>query len=137
LKPGLSKIVHKTLSWNTLHSHKKGLVEWLKVLALSSNPSVTKKNYHLGKSRLHILYHLFYFNYPLHNNFTTKQMMNVFLCHLKETLFFIINRFFFHFISIYQLSQGVSLWYFHTCMQWTPMQFIVSITLPHSVSPLL
>jgi hypothetical protein len=35
------QIVHKTLSQKTLH--KKGLVEWLKVKALSSNPSTAKQ----------------------------------------------------------------------------------------------
>jgi hypothetical protein len=38
-QPG--EIVHKTLSQKTLHI--KGLVEWLKVKALSSNPSTAKK----------------------------------------------------------------------------------------------
>jgi hypothetical protein len=35
------EIVHETLSQKTLQ--KKGLVEWLKVWALSSNPSTGKK----------------------------------------------------------------------------------------------
>jgi hypothetical protein len=35
------QIVHKTLKKKTLH--KKGLVEWLKVKALSSSPSTAKK----------------------------------------------------------------------------------------------
>jgi hypothetical protein len=35
------QIVHKTLSRKTLH--KKGLVEWLEVKALSSSPSTKKK----------------------------------------------------------------------------------------------
>jgi hypothetical protein len=38
-QPG--EIVPETLSRKT--HHKKGLVEWLKVKALSSNPSTTKK----------------------------------------------------------------------------------------------
>jgi hypothetical protein len=38
-QPG--QIVHVTLSQNILH--KIGLVEWVKVKALSSNPSTTKK----------------------------------------------------------------------------------------------
>jgi hypothetical protein len=37
----LRQIVHETLSRKTLH--KKGLVEWLKVWALSSSPSIGKK----------------------------------------------------------------------------------------------
>jgi hypothetical protein len=41
-QPG--QIVHKTLSQKTLHKKRKGgPVEWLKVLALSSNPSIAKK----------------------------------------------------------------------------------------------
>jgi hypothetical protein len=36
------QIVHKTLSRKT--HHKTGLVEWLKVKALSSSPSTEKKN---------------------------------------------------------------------------------------------
>jgi hypothetical protein len=35
------QIVHETHLKNTLH--KKGLVEWLKVKALSSNPTTAKK----------------------------------------------------------------------------------------------
>jgi hypothetical protein len=38
-QPG--QIVHKTLSQK--NHHKKGLVEWLKVTVLSSNPSTAKK----------------------------------------------------------------------------------------------
>jgi hypothetical protein len=37
------QIVCRTLSRKTLH--KKGLVEWLKVKALSSSPSTAKKEY--------------------------------------------------------------------------------------------
>jgi hypothetical protein len=37
-QPG--QIVHKTLSQKK--NHNKGLVEWLKVLALSSNPNTAK-----------------------------------------------------------------------------------------------
>jgi hypothetical protein len=37
----LRQIVLETLARKT--PHKKGLVEWLKVWALSSNPSTTKK----------------------------------------------------------------------------------------------
>jgi hypothetical protein len=41
-QPG--QIVCKTLSRKTLHKKKKkGLVEWLKVKALSSNPSTAKQ----------------------------------------------------------------------------------------------
>jgi hypothetical protein len=41
-QPG--QIVHKTLAQKTLHKKKKrGLVEWLKVKALSSIPSTEKK----------------------------------------------------------------------------------------------
>jgi hypothetical protein len=43
--------VHKTLSQKTLHK-KIGLVEWLKVKALSSSPSTArkkKKEYHTTK----------------------------------------------------------------------------------------
>jgi hypothetical protein len=36
------QIVWETLSWKTL-SQKTGLVKWLKVKALSSSPSTTKK----------------------------------------------------------------------------------------------
>jgi hypothetical protein len=36
------QIVHETLSLKTL-SQKTGLVEWLKVKTLNSNPSITKK----------------------------------------------------------------------------------------------
>jgi hypothetical protein len=39
-KPG--KIVHKTVT-RKKKIHRKGLVEWLKVQALSSNPSTAKK----------------------------------------------------------------------------------------------
>jgi hypothetical protein len=45
------QIVHKTLSGKKKIYHKeKGLVEWLKVEALSSNSSTTKKN----GSNLHV-----------------------------------------------------------------------------------
>jgi hypothetical protein len=37
----LRQIVHEILS--SKNHHKKGLVEWLKVQALSSNPSTAKK----------------------------------------------------------------------------------------------
>jgi hypothetical protein len=40
------QIVHETLSRKTFHTHtkkKKGLAEWLKVKALSPNPSTVKK----------------------------------------------------------------------------------------------
>jgi hypothetical protein len=40
------QIVQETLSQKK-KNHKKGLVEWLKVKALSSNPSTTKKRSHL------------------------------------------------------------------------------------------
>jgi hypothetical protein len=39
----LGQIVHENLSKKKKSHHKKGLVEWLKVQTLSSNPS-TKKN---------------------------------------------------------------------------------------------
>jgi hypothetical protein len=54
------QVVHKTLSQKTL-SQKIGLVEWLKVKALSSSPSTEKKKSllqqmmkrHLTKSNIH------------------------------------------------------------------------------------
>jgi hypothetical protein len=41
----MGEIVRETLSWkNSSHTQKIGLVEWLKVKALSSSPSTVKTN---------------------------------------------------------------------------------------------
>jgi hypothetical protein len=48
-KASPGQIVYKTLSQKTLH--KKGLVEWLQVKALSSSLSTAKKTKHVGQEQ--------------------------------------------------------------------------------------
>jgi hypothetical protein len=48
-KASWGKIIHETLSQKKKKNHKKGPGEWLKVEALSSNSSTTKKKKIKGK----------------------------------------------------------------------------------------
>jgi hypothetical protein len=43
MRPYLKKPITHRYTHTHTHTHTQGLVEWLKVLTLSSNPSTTKK----------------------------------------------------------------------------------------------